>query len=212
MCSIYLWEMIFLSVVMSRSLVIASGNEHKVEEFDSLLKGLGFQILSAKVCGGMPHVVEDGHDFAANSKIKADALRKLAAPDQWILADDSGLEVDALGGAPGIYSARYAGPDASDEANRVKLLRDLSGVPVGERCARFQCVLCLIDPDGHTSYFEGSCEGQITTDAVGEMGFGYDPVFIPEGYTETFAQLGDEIKGRLSHRAKAVMRLRDHFD
>ncbi|MEM1222950.1 MAG: RdgB/HAM1 family non-canonical purine NTP pyrophosphatase [Verrucomicrobiota bacterium] len=196
---------------MSKSLVIASGNVHKVEEFGSLLNGLGFDILSAKVCGGMPHVVEDGNTFAANSKIKADALRELVASDQWVLADDSGLEVDALGGAPGIYSARYAGPDASDEANRVKLLKELSAVPTGQRTARFQCVLCLIDPDGHTSYFEGSCEGQITTEALGEMGFGYDPVFVPTGYEETFAQLGDEVKSQLSHRAKAVENLRARF-
>jgi XTP/dITP diphosphohydrolase len=186
------------------ALIIATGNAHKVEEFDLLLKGLPFDVLSAKSCGGMPEVDENGSTFAANAQIKAEALRKLAPVDAWVMADDSGLEVDALEGAPGIYSARYAGPDASDHDNVVKLLDALKDVPKAERTARFRCVLCVIDHEGYITHYDGSCEGRIDTEVHGDNGFGYDPIFIPDGYSESFAQLGDSIKSQLSHRAKAV--------
>ena len=125
------------------SLIIATGNAHKVEEFELLLKGLEFEVVSAKACGGMPDVDEDGSTFAANAQIKAEALRKLAPADAWVMADDSGLEVDALDGAPGIYSARYAGVDASDQDNLVKLLDALKHVPEGRaHCTLPLCVVC----------------------------------------------------------------------
>jgi XTP/dITP diphosphohydrolase len=194
---------------MTQQLIIASGNAHKVEEFESLLKGLDFEVVSAKFCGGMPDVNENGESFAANAQIKAEALKALAPADAWVMADDSGLEVDALDGAPGIYSARYAGADASDGDNLDKLLDALQGLSASKRTARFRCVLCLIDPEGHISHYDGSCEGRIAKEKQGGKGFGYDPAFIPDGYKETFAHLGESVKSRISHRANAVQCLRE---
>lgn len=194
---------------MNQKLIIASGNAHKVEEFGGLLDGLGFEVHSAAVCGGMPDVEENGDSFAANALIKARALRAIAPTDAWILSDDSGLSVDAIAGAPGIYSARYAGCHASDAENVKKLMHVLCGIPYASRTARFRCVLALIDPEGQHSTHEGACEGHIAMELSGSTGFGYDPIFIPEGYSETFAALGDTIKAELSHRAKAVDVLRD---
>jgi XTP/dITP diphosphohydrolase len=190
------------------ALIIATGNAHKVEEFELLLDGLNFDVRSAKACGGMPEVDENGSTFAANAQIKAEALRARAPEGAWVMADDSGLEVDALDGAPGIYSARYAGLDASDGDNVVKLLDALKDVPQSQRTARFRCVLCLIDHEGYITHYDGTCEGHIDTERHGAGGFGYDPVFIPEGYRESFAQLGESVKSQLSHRAKAVQWMR----
>lgn len=192
-------------------LIVATGNAHKVEEFDHLLHDCGFEVASARVCGGMPEVVEDGDSFAANARIKGLALRALAPTEAWVVSDDSGLEVDALGGAPGIYSARYAGLGVSDRANLKKLLLELSDVPEGNRSARFRCVLCLINPQGQERFFEGTCEGRIARKASGSEGFGYDPVFLPKGYTQSFGELGEVVKSQLSHRALAVNELRDYI-
>ena len=189
-------------------LIIATGNPHKVEEFELLLEGIGFEVCSAKACGGMPEVDENGDTFAANAQLKAEALRKIAPADAWVLADDSGLEVDALDGAPGIYSARYAGADASDGDNLAKLLDTIKKVPSGGRTARFRCVLCLIDPEGFITHYDGSCEGRMDQAPRGSEGFGYDPAFIPDGYTKTFGELGEDVKSRLSHRARAVQWMR----
>ncbi len=194
---------------MMKQLIVATGNSHKVEEFESLLAGCGFELCSASICGGMPLVVEDGVSFAANAAIKARALRGLAPADAWIVADDSGLEVYALGGAPGIYSARYAGELASDSENVDKLLKALQGVPAGNRGGRFRCALCLIDSDGNEHCFEGACEGHIAEVPSGSSGFGYDPVFVPVGYQKSFAELGDALKACLSHRARAAHSLRE---
>ena len=191
-----------------KQIIVATGNAHKVEEIEILLEGAPVKIESARVCGGMPDVDENGDTFAANARIKAEALKAQAPSDAWVLADDSGLEVYALDGAPGIYSARYAGAGSTDQKNVDKLLGTLGGVAGGARGARFKCVLCLIGPDGLVDFFEGSCEGRIALQQSGESGFGYDPVFIPEGYKQSFAELGDGIKSELSHRAKAVLALR----
>lgn len=185
-------------------LILATGNSHKVEEFATLLEGLAFEVLPASTCGGMPNVVEDGATFAANAQLKAEALRAVAPAESWVLADDSGLEVDALDGAPGIYSARYAGPQSDDRANLEKLLHEMREVPDETRGARFYCVLCLIDPEGHTTFYDGSCNGRIARQPAGVAGFGYDPVFIPDGYDKSFAELGEEVKSRISHRAQAA--------
>lgn len=191
-----------------KQLILASGNAHKAEEFAQLLGSSDFQVQSAVICGGMPPVEETGKTFAANAQLKARALCAMAPPEAWLLADDSGLEVDALDGAPGIYSARYAGPSATDAANVAKLLAALSEVPPARRSARFRCALCLIDPTGRIHHFEGSCEGRISYAPSGSCGFGYDPVFIPDGYELSFAELGAAVKARLSHRARAVAALR----
>ncbi len=187
-----------------KPLIIATGNLHKVNEFEQLLKGLPFTVRSAESCGGMPEVDETGTTFAENSHLKASALRALAPSGAWVLADDSGLEVDALNGAPGVYSARYAGAQASDRDNLNKLLSALKDMPVEARTARFKCVLCIINPQGRIVYHEGSCEGRIATKASGADGFGYDPIFIPDGYQQSFAELGSAVKSKLSHRARAV--------
>jgi XTP/dITP diphosphohydrolase len=191
-----------------KQLIVATGNAHKVKEFDSLLAGCGFEVCSAKLCGGMPEVVEDGDSFVANARLKAMALRALAPTDAWVVSDDSGLEVDALDGAPGIYSARYAGEGVGDSAHLDKLLIELANCPDALRTARFRCVLCLVDPNGVEQYFDGRCEGTIALQPAGSQGFGYDPVFLPEGYTQSFAELGDAIKSKISHRARAVQLLR----
>jgi XTP/dITP diphosphohydrolase len=187
-----------------KTIVIASGNAHKIAEFAQLFSGLPLSIHSAALCGGMPEVVEDGASFADNAAKKAAALRPEAPRDAWVLADDSGLEVDALGGAPGLFSARYAGPKASDADNRIKLLKALEGIPLLQRKARFRCVLCLVHVSGSEQFFEGTCDGHIALESVGEAGFGYDPVFVPDGYAESFAELGDSVKAKLSHRARAA--------
>ena len=187
-----------------KTLIIATGNSHKVDEFEQLLTGLPFTLRSADICGGMPEVDETGTTFAENAYLKARAVKRLAPEDAWVLADDSGLEVDVLDGAPGVYSARYAGDDASDRDNLSKLLDALKNVPVEDRTARFKCVLCIINAEGRVVYHEGSCEGRIATRVSGADGFGYDPVFIPEGYQQSFAELGASVKGKLSHRARAV--------
>ena len=191
-----------------KQLIVATGNPHKVGEFESLLAGSGFELCSARICGGMPPVVEDGASFAENAAIKARALWRMAPAAAWIVSDDSGLEVDALDGAPGIYSARYASEAAADVENVDKLLDALRGVDSVRRTGRFRCVLCLIDPDGNTYSFEGACEGHISEAPRGASGFGYDPVFVPVGYEETFAELGEVVKAKLSHRALAVQALR----
>ena len=195
----------YYKFLYSMRLIVASSNIHKVKEFAALFQDdLPFEVCSASICGGMPLVKEDGETFIDNAQKKALALRQVAPSDAWILSDDSGLLVDALDGAPGIYSARYAGDQASDEQNVDKLLEVLESVPVHQRTARFKCVLCLIDPDGCIMHFTGDCEGHIAKFAAAGTGFGYDPVFIPNGYAHSFAELGDAIKSELSHRALAV--------
>lgn len=185
-------------------IILATGNPHKAEEFAALLDGLAIEVLPASACGGMPDVEENGKSFTENAEIKALALRAIAPKECWVLADDSGLEVDALDGAPGIYSARYAGVDANDRQNLEQLLERMEAVPDEQRSARFRCVLCLIDPDGHRTFYDGTCHGRITRQSAGAKGFGYDPVFVPEGHDKSFAELGETIKSRVSHRARAV--------
>ena len=189
-------------------IILATGNPHKAEEFAALLDGLSIEVLPASACGGMPDVDESGKTFADNAELKAMALRAIAPKECWVLADDSGLEVDALNGEPGIYSARFAGVGANDQQNLEKLLEQMKDVPDGQRAARFCCVLCLIDSDGHRTFYDGICNGQITSQSAGAEGFGYDPVFVPEGHNKSFAELGETVKIRISHRARAVEWLR----
>ncbi len=181
-------------------IVAATGNAHKVEEIQAILAPLGIEVLSAKAVGGMPDVVEDGDTFAANAIKKAvEAARALGRP---VLADDSGLEVFALGGEPGIYSARYAGEGGNDGRNVRKLLGRLDGQT--DRAARFVCVIALASPAGLIGTAEGEVRGHIIHEPRGDGGFGYDPVFVPEGFTQTFAELPGEVKNRLSHRGNAL--------
>lgn len=190
---------------------LASGNAHKVAELQSLAdaSGLPITIRSARELGGMPAVVEDAGTFVGNARKKAEALRPLVPADAWALADDSGLCVDALDGGPGVESAYYAGPQGDGAANLAKLVRVMHDVPEEQRGAYFQCVLLAIGPRGEEHVFDGRCMGRLRQAPRGGAGFGYDPLFVPDGYTESFAELGDRAKNTLSHRARAWANLAD---
>jgi XTP/dITP diphosphohydrolase len=168
---------------------------------------LPWAVEGASALGGMPPVDENAGTFSGNALLKARALQKLAPAGTWVLADDSGLEVQALGGAPGVHSARYAGAGAKDGANTEKLLRALEIIPDSARAARFVCVLALLGPKGEEKLFEGECRGRIGRTLAGGGGFGYDPVFFPDGFDKTFAELGDDVKNKISHRALALRKL-----
>jgi XTP/dITP diphosphohydrolase len=189
-------------------LYLASGNAHKAGEFQSLADATGnpIEIVPATVVGGMPAVVEDAGTFAGNARKKALALRARLPADAWALADDSGLCVDALGGAPGVESAYFAGPQGDSAANLKKLVAAVQGVPEARRGAHFTCVLVVAGPAGEFT-FEGRCTGQLLSEPRGGGGFGYDPLFVPEGYEQSFSELGPGIKNRLSHRGRAWEKL-----
>lgn len=181
---------------------LASGNRHKAEEFQRLAdeSGLPLRIVPA---AAMPEVVEDTGTFAGNARKKAAALQALLPAEAWVLADDSGVCVDALGGAPGVESAYFAGPQHDGAANLSKLAEVMRDVPEGRRAARFVCVLVLLGPDGVERIFEGRCEGVLGREPRGGGGFGYDPLFVPEGFERTYAELSAEEKNRISHRGRA---------
>lgn len=185
------------------TVVLASANPKKVAELRAVL-GDTFDLVARP--GDVPDVVEDADTFIGNARLKAVAL--VEATGSAALADDSGLEVDALGGRPGVRSARFAGEEATDEENVTKLLADLDRVEGEGRRARFRCVIVLRRPDGTEIVVEGACEGTIATERSGESGFGYDPVFVPEdGDGRTFAQMSPEEKNAISHRGRAIAEL-----
>jgi XTP/dITP diphosphohydrolase len=203
---------------VSHALVVATQNRGKLDELRALLSGLGVQVLSTQdVAKREIIVVEDGETFEANAKKKAQTVA--GATLMLTIADDSGLEVDALGGAPGVRSARFAGERATDAENNAALLAALDTLdadPGGTRAnesfkARFRCVLALVDPfvkDGEPIVVEGTCEGKITRTPRGSGGFGYDPLFLVDGTDKTMAELGEEEKNRVSHRGRAFGKLR----
>lgn len=192
------------------TIVLATTNHGKILELRALLADLPVQFLSvAEVLGEAPSIVEDGATFEANALIKARAIAKLTRT--YALADDSGLEVDALGGRPGVRSARFAHERATDAENNAALLRELEPIEEGARQARFRCVLALVSPwqesDVHVA--SGSCEGSISRAPRGNGGFGYDPLFVVEGHDgKAMAELSEDEKNRVSHRARAVQALR----
>ena len=215
------------------TLIIATRNAHKVGEIQDIL-GAEFRCLTLREFPEAPPVIEDADTFAGNATKKAVELAcwlKSPIPNPkssilnapaFVLADDSGLEVDALHGAPGVHSARFASLDtkaegnAPDADNNAKLLRLLRDVPEGRRGARFRCVIALTpvlaaSNEPATLLFDGACEGRITFTASGAKGFGYDPLFVPEGFAQSFAELGEDVKNRISHRAQALAKLRAHF-
>ena len=190
---------------MPNRLVIASGNPGKVLEIKAILAGLEVAILSAKECGVILNVPENGQSYAENAKLKALAYQE--ATGEVVLADDSGLEVDALQGAPGIHSARYAPqPHASDADRRAYLLEQLAGKPQPWP-AHFHCTAILATPEGQIYESEGICEGQIITTERGAGGFGYDPIFFLPGRQVTMAEIPASLKNQISHRARAVRAL-----
>lgn len=168
---------------------------------------LAVEVKSAAAIGGMPEVDETEDTFVGNATLKVMALADRLKEGEYALADDSGIEVDALDGGPGIYSARFAGKDASDGANLTKLLIIISGVPEDSRGAQFACSLMLVDHEGTRVSFSDICRGTLVPESRGENGFGYDPAFIPEGYDKTFGELDWTVKSRISHRAKALQQL-----
>ncbi|MEO6876098.1 MAG: RdgB/HAM1 family non-canonical purine NTP pyrophosphatase [Opitutaceae bacterium] len=184
---------------------LASGNAHKAAEFNALAMaaGLPLEIVSARSVGGMPDVIEDTGTFAGNAGKKARALQLKLPAGAWVLADDSGLCVAALNGAPGVESAYYAGPEGDSVANLRKLTEAMRSVPADRRQAYFVCVLLLIDPQGREHVFEGRCEGRLRDAPVGRAGFGYDPLFVADGQAKTFGELSDNTKNELSHRGRA---------
>ena len=187
-------------------IVAASRNKHKIEEIEAITKKFGMKMISRDEAGVPPvEIEEDGETFEENSFKKADEIMKLCG--EITLADDSGLMVDYLGGAPGVYSARFAGEDGNDEKNNAKLLKLLDGVDKKERTAKFVSVITMVFPEGETLVARGECPGVILTAPAGENGFGYDPLFVPDGYQKTFAQLTAEEKNSISHRAKALEEL-----
>ena len=193
---------------IDRPLILATRNEGKISEFRELLSGFEVEIRSLNDFGPIPAVEEDGDTFEENAYKKAHFTAKvLGFP---ALADDSGLVVPALGGEPGVRSARYGGDEANDLKNNLKLLKAMEGVT--NRVAVFQCVIAIAVPRGPALIYEGKCEGEITDKMKGNQGFGYDPVFYYPSLQKTFAQMSIEEKNQVSHRGKAMAELRREFD
>jgi XTP/dITP diphosphohydrolase len=189
-----------------KRLLLATRNAHKAREIQEIL-GPEFELRDLTAYPEISEIVESGKSFEENAKLKAIAVSKELPA--LIIADDSGLEVEALGGAPGIYSARYAGKNATDEQNVKKLLSELTraGVKTRQRKARFRCVIALARAGKLLDTFDGTVEGTIADSPSGSRGFGYDPIFVPNGFEHTFAELPAEVKNRISHRAKAIRAL-----
>ena len=186
------------SVIVKQRLIVATRNAHKVEEIRAILST--FEVLDLSVLTDPPEVEETGTTFLENAILKAVAISDLT--DALVLSDDSGLEVDSLGGNPGVYSSRYGGEDGDDSLNNEKLLREMDGH--SERTARFRCVIVLARRGNVLADFSGAVEGRILQKKQGGAGFGYDPLFAPKGYDRSFAELGEEIKNGLSHRSRAL--------
>ncbi len=193
---------------LSVPLILATRNAGKLHEFRHLLAGVTRQVIGLDAFPSLPPVPETGTTFEENARLKARAVQ--AQTGGWVIADDSGLCVDALGGAPGVFSARYAGEQASDADNVAKLLAALRDVPAAQRTARFVCVLALVT-DTEETCFTGVCTGTLTETPRGSCGFGYDPLFIPTGDTRTFAEMTPAEKAVYSHRARAAQALVDHL-
>ena len=190
-----------------KEIVLASNNSHKLLELRDLLKETGIRLLSLSDIGFRDEIIEDGSSFYENAYIKACTDHDFSGKP--CLADDSGLEVRALNGKPGIHSARFAGDGANDQDNTNKLLERLEGIQ--NRRANFVAVLCFISDRDYPEYFEGKCHGNISDSPKGSQGFGYDPVFIPDGYQSTFGEMGSAAKAKISHRAIAMNLFRDHL-
>ncbi len=189
-------------------LLVATRNHHKLEEIRQIFALPGLELVAADEVPGLPEdVVEDAETFEGNALKKARELCR--ASGLWTMADDSGLEVAALDNAPGVYSARYAGEPCSYPANNAKLLRELAGIE--DRRARFRCVIALCAPDGRELTVEGSCPGRIIHETRGVNGFGYDPLFVPDGHDKTFAELDGPTKNSLSHRGNALRQAADRW-
>jgi XTP/dITP diphosphohydrolase len=190
-------------------IVFASGNEGKVREIREMLEGMGIELVSLSNYADVPEIVEDGKSFLENALKKAKIVSEYTG--ETVLADDSGLQIEVLGGEPGIYSSRYAGEKATDEENNTKLLTKLKNIPQEKRTAFFICVLVLYRRDSSYDYFEGKWRGQIIDERRGNNGFGYDPIFLVPELKMTAAELPVEIKNKISHRGQAFAQLKKKF-
>jgi XTP/dITP diphosphohydrolase len=189
-----------------KKLILATNNIHKISEIQAILTGIKVEILSARDFPDFPEIEETGKTLAENASLKAKAVwERYHIP---AIADDTGLEVDYLNGAPGVYSARFAGQGCTFDDNNKKLLDLLSGVPTVKRLARFKCVIAFIDEIGEMQLVEGILEGTIAEKVLGSHGFGYDPLFLVAGLGRTLAQLSAEEKNRISHRARALAKIK----
>ena len=200
---------------MSR-IIFATGNQNKMREIREIMQGFqvdgeNVEILSMKEAGVYAEIVEDGKTFAENAAIKAKAIAALT-PGDFVMADDSGLEIDALNKEPGIYSARYLGEDTSYRIKNAKLIERLNGVPDEKRMARFVCAIATVLPDGTFLTTEGTIEGRIGYEEKGNNGFGYDPIFLVPPYIQTSAELTEEEKNAISHRGKALRSMREMIE
>ncbi len=197
---------------MKSCIVVATKNRGKVAEIKEIMAKWGIDVITRDMAGVPPEldIVEDGKTFEENSLKKAKVI--MEACGMPAMADDSGLMVDYLGGAPGVFSARFSGEEGNDMKNMEKVLKLMENVPRGERNAHFETVITLLYPDGRKLVAKGICRGEIAMAPVGEGGFGYDPIFIPEGYNQTFAQLGAAVKNEISHRGKALKELERLID
>jgi len=188
-------------------IVLATRNQDKIREIEKILNGINARLLSLDDFPGCPKVVEDGKTLEENAKKKALVVSQYAKKHS--LAEDTGLEVEALSGAPGIHSARFAGDNSTYEDNNRKLLKLMEKLSLGDRRAKFRCVAALAKPDGEVVTCEGVCEGIITFEVKGKSGFGYDPLFLLPEYGKTFAELGEETKNKISHRARALTKIKE---
>lgn len=190
---------------MTKEVIVATGNAGKLQEMKDILAPLDLQVRSMREAGIEREVEETGTTFEENAMLKAKGIRGLT--DSIIIADDSGLEIDALNGEPGIYSSRYLGKDVSYDVKNAELIRRLTGVPDEKRTARFVCAVAVILPDGRDFTVRGEMEGRIGYEIIGENGFGYDPIFYLPEYGMTSAQISPEEKNRISHRGKALAKM-----
>ena len=193
-----------------KTIYLASGNAHKLYELQTALDqaGLPVKVSGPDSIGGMPEVEETESTFEANALLKAHGLKEVGPSDGWFLADDSGIEIDALDGRPGVISARYAGLECDDQKNNDKVLQEMKDVPESDRASRFRCVLALVG-EGLEETFGGACEGKLLFERQGSGGFGYDPLFLPNESDSTFAEISLDEKAKISHRARALTKLID---
>jgi len=190
-------------------IVIASSNRYKIKEIEQIYAELPIEFIPMSAFSNIPKIEEDGKSFRENAIKKAQVVSK--ALELITLAEDSGIEVDALNGGPGIYSSRYAGKERDDRKNNEKLLNELAGVPLEKRTARYRAVAVLMSAQQIEAIAEGTMEGIIAERPRGESGFGYDPIFIVPAYGKTVAELGTEIKNKISHRAKALRSIKENL-
>ncbi len=190
-----------------KTLIVSTDNKHKIMEIKDIMKDVPITILSKTEAGyGDIEVIEDGNTLEENAMKKAIEIAKKA--DAIVIADDTGLFVDKLNGEPGVYSSRYSGENATYSDNNKKLLAELEGVPLEQRTAKFKTIIAIVLEDKSVKLVSGECSGKIGFDGKGENGFGYDPLFIVDGYDKTFSELGEEVKNSISHRAKALINLK----